>query len=198
MRMLISDDDAVSRHILKCTLSKWGHDVVVTSDGDEAWDALHEDDAPRLAIVDWMMPRTDGIELCKRIRNCETLRSVYVVMLTSKTTNTDLVAALEAGADDYIAKPFNSQELRARLNVGVRVVRLQAELASRIGELEDALANVKQLQGLLPICSYCKRVRDDRNYWEQVDTYISKNSDVEVSHSICPPCLENELDKLKS
>ena len=100
---------------------------------------------------------------------------------------------LEAGADDYMTKPFNPRELRARLHVGVRVVQLQKALLERFQQLEDAVRSVKQLQGLLPICSYCKKIRNDRNYWEQVDAYISRHSEAQFSHGICPDCYQAHL-----
>ena len=98
---------------------------------------------------------------------------------------------LDAGADDYLAKPFDRNELRARVQVGVRVVELQRHLAEHIKELETALSQVKQLQGILPICSYCKKIRDDQNYWQRVESYISDHSEAEFSHSICPSCYED-------
>jgi YesN/AraC family two-component response regulator len=103
------------------------------------------------------------------------------------------VTALEAGADDYVVKPFDQAELRARLQVGVRVLQLQTELADRVSELETALTNIRVLHGLLPICSYCKNVRDDQNYWQRVESYVESHADVQFSHSICPDCYETEV-----
>ena len=121
--------------------------------------------------------------------------------MTAKVRTRDIVTGLEAGADDYIVKPFNREELRARVRVGVRMLELQAILADRVRELEDALVRVKQLQGLLPICSYCKKVRDDRNYWQQVEAYIEGHSDAKFTHGICPECREKyvvpELERLR-
>lgn len=97
---------------------------------------------------------------------------------------------LDAGADDYIIKPFNREELRARVKVGVRILDLQNNLAGRVSELERAMAGVKQLQGLLPICCYCKKIRDDQNYWQQVEGYISRHSEAQFSHGVCPDCFE--------
>ncbi len=112
-------------------------------------------------------------------------------MLTAKTEKTDIVEGLKAGANDYITKPFDRQELRARVQVGETVVNLQRNLAARVRELEIALGTVKRLQGILPICSYCKQIRDDKNYWQQVDTYIAEHTDTQFSHGICPDCYES-------
>ena len=198
MRILIAEDDPVSRCFLETVLSKWNYEVISTCDGNEAWEAFQRE-APAIAILDWMMPGIDGAEVCRRIRTLETPFAPYLILLTAKSEKGDVVAGLEAGADDYITKPFNKQELRARLEVGLRISELQKNLAARIDELESALSRVKQLQGLLPICSYCKKIRSDHDYWEQVDTYITKHSEVAFSHSICPACYESIVEtQLKS
>jgi response regulator RpfG family c-di-GMP phosphodiesterase len=113
-----------------------------------------------------------------------------VILLTAKERGKDIVAGLQAGADDYVTKPFDHEELLARVQVGKRVVNLQLSLAERVSELEDALVQVRQLDGLLPICSYCKKIRNDHNYWEQVESYITDHSDAQFSHSICPGCYD--------
>ena len=125
----------------------------------------------------------------------------YLVVATVRQSLDDVLAGFQAGANDYITKPFHAQELRARLRVGRRVVELQAALASRVAQLQDALSRVKQLQGLLPICSYCKRIRDDHDYWQQVETYMSEHSQATFTHGICPECYEKffriELEELR-
>ena len=201
MRILIAEDDVVSRHLLEATLQKWGYEVIATADGLEALEVLRQPDGPSLAILDWMMPGMDGAEVCLKARELAAGRLLYIILLTAKGRKEDIVEGLTAGADDYVIKPFDRAELKARMNAGERVLRLQAELAVRVKELELALTNVKLLQGLLPICCYCKRIRDDQNYWQQVDTYVADHSEAVFTHGICPECRDRvvkpELERLK-
>jgi len=190
MKILIAEDDEVSRRILQLTLTAWGHEVITTRDGAEAWAILAREDAPSLAILDWMMPGMDGLEVCRRVRQKQTAVPTYLILLTAKGGKTDIVQGLNAGANDYVIKPFDRDELRARVQVGANVVELQQSLAERVLELEAALMQVKQLQGILPICSYCKNVRNDQNYWQQVESYVSEHTEAKFSHSICPNCYE--------
>jgi DNA-binding response OmpR family regulator len=190
MRILISEDDMVSRCVLETTLTKFGYDVVVAKDGVEAWRELRRPEPPSLVILDWMMPGLDGLEVCRRIRQDPSTQSLYVILLTARASKEDIVLGIEAGADDYITKPFDREELRVRVQAGARLIRLQQKLADRVRELANALARVHQLQGLLPICSYCKRIRNDQNYWQQIETYIAEHSGAEFSHGICPECYE--------
>jgi sigma-B regulation protein RsbU (phosphoserine phosphatase) len=194
MRVLIAEDDPVSRRVLVLTLEKWGYEPVPTSSGTEAWEALSSAGAPRLAILDWMMPGLDGVEVCRRLRRAERATATYVILLTARDNREDLIAGLEAGADDYVTKPFDRDELRARVQVGVRVLELQDALARRVDQLEDALSQVRQLRGLLPICAYCKKIRNDKDYWEQMETYVAKHSEAQFSHGICPTCLAEHLE----
>jgi CheY-like chemotaxis protein len=187
-KVLIADDDAVSCKVLEGTLKQWGHEVVAVRDGQAAWDLLKQEDPPRLALLDWMMPGLEGPEVCRRVRALARPVPTYIILLTAKGKSDDVVAGLESGADDYVTKPFDRQELRSRIRVGERVVALQQGLADRVRELETALGQVKQLKGLLPICGYCKKVRDDQNYWQRVETYIAAHSDARFSHGICPDC----------
>ncbi len=198
MKILIAEDDAVSRRVLEATLARWGFEVTTTTNGTEAWEALAAGDAPRLAILDWMMPEIDGLEICRRARQRPGAGPLHIILLTARGRKEDVIAGLQAGADDYVTKPFDHEELRARVQVGVRLIELQSMLADRVVELEEALARVRQLRGLLPICSYCKKVRDDQNYWQQVEQYVSTHADVKFSHGICPDCyrevVEPQLD----
>jgi sigma-B regulation protein RsbU (phosphoserine phosphatase) len=171
--------------------------VSLAHDGESAW-SLTQSQAPQLAILDWMMPALDGPALCRRIRQDATTAHMYLILLTSRDSRTDVVAGLDAGADDYLVKPFDPEELRARLQVGVRVLTLQERLADRIAKLETAVSTVKRLQGLIPICSYCKRIRSDSNDWEQLESYISEHTDAQFSHGICPSCLAVAYAELKN
>jgi DNA-binding response OmpR family regulator len=193
MRVLIADDEATSRHLIQATLGGWGFEVLLAVDGCEALRVLQESRGPEIAILDWMMPGIDGLDVCRRMRAAMPNAATYIILVTARGGLENVVRGLEAGADDYITKPFDPRELRARLHVGVRIVQLQKALTERFQELEDALKRLKQLQGLLPICSYCKKIRNDRNYWEQVDAYITSHSEAQFSHGVCPDCFEIHL-----
>ena len=188
MHALIADDDRMAREVLGKTLTRMGFDVTPTEDGAEAWKHLEGVEVPTLAIIDWMMPLMDGPEVLRHVRRERPLANLYLILLTSLESRRDVITGLDAGADDYIVRPFDPDELRARVQVGVRVLTLQERLTDRVAELQAALSNVKQLRGLLPICSYCKRIRGDDQYWLQVESYISDHSDAQFSHGICPAC----------
>jgi sigma-B regulation protein RsbU (phosphoserine phosphatase) len=201
MKILLADDDDLTRTTVGMALNDWGFEVACCSDGTAAWEKLRQEDGPRLALLDWLMPGLDGPEICRRARSESNLQSVYLILLTARSSQEDIVEGLSAGADDYVAKPFDREELRLRLRAGERILNLQSSLGERVTELEEALTRVSQLQKILPICSYCKKVRNDRDYWEQVEAYISAHVDVRFSHGICPECYESrvkpELAKLK-
>ena len=189
MRILIAADEPVTRELVEAKVSSWGHEVVVCENGLGALAQLERADRASMAILDWRMPDLTGLEICRRLRQDPTTSTpVYLILLTSNARREEVVAGLEAGADDYVVKPFHPDDLRARVQVGARVVGLQQALARRVQALEGALSRVKQLQGLLPICAYCKKVRDDRNYWRQVEHYLAEHSNLTFSHGICPDC----------
>jgi phosphoserine phosphatase RsbU/P len=192
-RILIAEDHYVSRHLLERNLTNWGFQVITAEDGEAAVRVLESDGAPPLAIIDWMMPRMDGLEVCRRVRQLTDRPYIYLVLLTAKSHKEEIATGLEAGADDYVIKPFDPDELRARLKVGQRVVDLERTLARKIEDLQTALADVKKLKRLLPICMYCKSVRDDQDYWHQIEEYIHSETGTDFSHGICPHC----MDKLK-
>jgi DNA-binding response OmpR family regulator len=190
MRILIAEDDFTSRTMLAGMLKKEGHAVTATVNGAEAWEALQQPGAPPLVIIDWMMPEMDGPEVVRRVRARQTDRPPYIIMLTSRGDKSDIVAGLDAGANDYLAKPFDVGELCARVEVGRRMLEMQAALSDKVGELRQALDEIKTLRGILPICANCKRIRDDHGYWNQVEVYIRDHTEVEFSHGICPECIK--------
>jgi DNA-binding response OmpR family regulator len=198
MKILIADDDPVSAALLERTLTPANMEVTFARDGADALRLLREPGSPSLAILDWMMPFLDGPDVCRLLRGDTSRPNRYLILLTSRDAREDVVAGLEAGADDYLVKPFHQGELLARVTVGARVLELQDGLATRVEQLQAALSQVRELRGLLPICSYCKSVRSDENYWQQVDAYLMQITDAKLTHGICPPCfdrLSKELDE---
>jgi PleD family two-component response regulator len=147
MKILLAEDEAVSRSALSRLLERWGYEVVLTTDGAAAWHVLQQPEPPQLALLDWMMPGIDGLRLCQAVRQHRPEPYIYLLLLTAKNRRADLIAGLEAGADDYVTKPFDSQELRVRLHTGQRIISLQTDLicdreAQRILATHDALTGV--------------------------------------------------------
>jgi len=194
MKILVAEDDAISRQVLIGMLKKWNFESIAVTNGLAAWQELQANSAPQLAILDWTMPGMDGIDICKKVRSHPGMASTYIMLLTARHRSEDIVEGLGAGADDYITKPFEGKELQARIQVGIRVLKLQEDLETRVVELQDALSQVKQLRGLLPICSYCKKIRDDQNYWLQIESYFSEYTQTKFSHSICPECFIDKVE----
>ena len=178
MRILIAEDDLTSRAVLEGVLKKIGHDITAVTNGVDAWDLMQRRDAPLLTILDWMMPGLDGLEVARRARSLQSERHSYIIMLTTKSAKSDIATALKAGADDYLVKPFNADELRARIEVG------------RAEELRSALEQIRTLQGIVPICDTCKKIRDDQGYWKQVEVYVRERTGAFFSHGICPECMD--------
>lgn len=188
MKILIAEDDMTSRRLLEVILKRLDYDIVVTHDGTEAWEALRQADAPQVAILDWMMPGMDGVQVCRRIRQEKTGIPTYIIMLTTRDSREDIIQGLEAGANDYVTKPFDASELHARIQVGRRVLELETTLEERVRELQETIVQLKSLQGLLPICMHCHKIHDDRASWQRLEQYIEAHTDARFSHGICPEC----------
>jgi sigma-B regulation protein RsbU (phosphoserine phosphatase) len=190
MRILIADDEPLSRSMLLRVLNSWGHEVIDVKDGSEAWDVLRSGTGPQMALLDWIMPEMDGVEVIRRVRESVSTqqRYTYMILLTQKGSKEEVVQGLGSGADDYMVKPFDPNELRVRIRSGERILELQSELVTVNKELQDALAQVKKLSGLLPICASCKKIRDDEGYWQQIEGYIRTHSEADFTHGICPDC----------
>ena len=195
MKILIAEDNLTSRTILESILKKWGYTVVSAGNGNEAWAALQAEGAPRLAILDWMMPGLNGLELCKLIRQRVLDDPAYIILLTVRDSKDDIVVGLDAGANDYVTKPFDNDELRARIQVGRRVLELQTALANNVKELQQAFLDIKTLRGIVPICMHCHKIRTDDQAWERIEKYVTDHSEAEFSHGICPECMKKYYSK---
>ncbi|HXW97650.1 MAG TPA: response regulator transcription factor [Gemmatimonadales bacterium] len=178
MRVLVAEDDPVSRLLLTKTLEGLKHEPLVAWDGHEAWERFIGEPVD-VVITDWMMPRVDGLELTRRIRARARERYTWVLLLTALHGKERYLDGMDAGADDFMSKPLDRQELQVRLRVAERILSLQQE--------------VRQLEGLLPICSYCKKIRDELDRWSQVEDYVSRHTEAQFSHGICPDCYERHL-----
>lgn len=174
MKILVADDDIVFRDVLVERLERWGYEVSVSDNGATTWNLLQSGEF-RFLLSDWMMPGIDGISLCQKIRSTRINEYIYIIMLSAKNEKEDTIEGLDAGADDYITKPFEWNELRSRIRSGQRILSLMEE--------------VNTLNSMLPICASCKQVRDDKGYWQQIETYITQHSNTEFTHSICPDCM---------
>jgi diguanylate cyclase (GGDEF)-like protein len=168
MRILIAEDEAISRRMLESTLTKWGYEVGVTSNGDDALAVLQDQDAPLLAILDVMMPGLEGVEVCRRMRQMNQASPTYMILLTAKSSKAEVVKGLQAGADDYLTKPFDRDELYARLQVGMRVVQLQRSLTGRVRQLELAEAELRNLSLTDDLTGLCNR----RGFFVHAEQYL--------------------------
>jgi phosphoserine phosphatase RsbU/P len=208
MKVLIADDDTISCVAIGRLLEKWGYEVVQAQDGRQALELLCQKDPPRMAILDWMMPEPDGVEICRHLKQVKDFPFIYTILLSIKHKKKDVVNALDSGAHDFLSKPVHTGELRSRIAVGARLVKAEDDIQSknrelaRINEqmkqtnteLQTALKEIKTLHGILPICIHCKRIRlenkeaEDPNSWVRMEEYISNRTEADFSHGICPIC----------
>jgi PAS domain S-box-containing protein len=188
MRILVADDDLTTLTMLTAVLEKWGYELVVAKNGSEAWEELQKIDAPRLVLLDWIMPGMDGVEVVRRVRAQDIPLQPYIIMLTSRTDDDDIVKGLEAGANDYLPKPYGQGKLRARMEVGTRMIGLQSALVEKVRELQTAMNEVRTLRGFIPICAYCRKIRDDKGFWQQVESYVHTHTLARFTHGCCPEC----------
>ena len=193
--ILLVEDDPLSRKVTQTALTKWGYTVHTADSVEAAWQYLNHSPKPDLLILDWKLPGQSGPEFCEALRKHECLKDLYIIMLTSSTGQENMLEGLNAGADDYVEKPVDGRFLEARVKVGQRIVDLQHDLQKKVAQLQEALDNVKELRGLLPICSYCKKIRNDGNYWERLETYLVNHTHAQFSHSICPDCYDSIVKK---
>jgi phosphoserine phosphatase RsbU/P len=182
MKILIAEDEPVAAKILQRALESFGHAVEVATNGAAAWEAFDRDPV-RLIVSDWLMPELDGLGLCQKVRARKMTPYTYFILLTSQETrpqNYDL--ATDAGVDDFLTKPLDRPTIRMRLRVAERILRFTTE--------------IRQLKDLIPICAYCRKIRNDDNYWQMVETYINEQTGSNFTHGICPSCSVNLLAQM--
>ncbi|MEW6267443.1 MAG: response regulator [Thermodesulfobacteriota bacterium] len=193
--LAVEDSQFALKFLLRCLAQESSFVVTQAGDGEEALNII-QTKPPDLVITDWSMPKMDGPELCRRVRAMNTEDYIYIILLSSMTSSEDIVIGLSAGADDYVIKPFKQEELMARVKAGVRVVRTQKALTRSNQELKAALAHIKTLRGLLPICMDCKKIRNDKDYWQEVDHYLTQTMEAEFTHSLCPDCMNKRMAEI--
>lgn len=178
MRILIAEDDEASALVLAAALRRLGHEVVAAPNGRVAWE-IFQRESIRVVVTDWMMPELDGLDLCRLLRADERSAYTWIILLTALGDRESCLKGMNAGADDFLGKPFDLEMLGARLRVAERVLRLKAQ--------------VRQLEGLLPVCSYCKKIRDEADRWTMMEEYVMKHSAASFSHSVCPDCYAEHI-----
>jgi len=178
MKVLIVEDDLIASRVLEAALTKLGHEALVAEDGEAAWQILRTQPV-RAVVSDWQMPRLNGLELCQRIRSKKGDYVYFILLTQMEATEKNLHEATDAGVDDFLGKPIDPAQLWMRLRVAERILGFTTE--------------VRQLESFLPICGYCKKVRDDHNYWQQIERYISSRTGTNFSHGVCPDCMESVL-----
>ncbi|MCI0470867.1 MAG: response regulator [Candidatus Aminicenantes bacterium] len=186
--VLIVDDVPKNLQVLGNILRKKEYNIAAATSGKQALDMV-EKVLPDLILLDIMMPDIDGLEVCGKLKKSPRAKDIPVIFLTAKTTTEDIVKGFEVGAVDYLTKPFNSLELLARAQTHIELKRSRDKERELIVKLRDALTKVKQLSGLIPICSRCKKIRDDEGYWQRVEEYLETHSEAQLTHSLCPECV---------
>ncbi len=196
IKIMIVDDDPDVLFATTRLVKKAGYTVMEASTGEAAIKTAR-DQKPDIILLDVVLPDIMGTELCRQIKADPRAGGGYVLLTSGMKTASDQQAdGLDAGADGYIARPVSNRELIARINAMVRILTAERERDQVIEELRQALAKIKQLSALLPICMHCKKIRDDKGYWSEIETYIRENTDTEFSHSICRECAQKHYPEL--
>jgi len=178
----MAEDDPVSATILEAALSKLGYEPVIAHDGTEAWEKFKEEPV-RLIVSDWMMPGVDGLSLCEQVRSHPKAPYTYFILLTANHTSAEnYEKASAAGVDDFLTKPLDREAIRMRLRVAERILKYTME--------------IRQLQEMIPICVYCRKVRDEHDFWDLVESYVQKETGSSFTHAACPDCYEREVERL--
>ncbi len=187
LKILIVDDSTANIDLMVKMLEPEAYNLAIATDGAKAL-KLAAHFQPDLILLDVIMPRLDGFETCRRLQENEATKAIPIIFVTAKTGTDNLVAGFQRGGRDYITKPFQRDEVLARIRTHLRLRVLIRNQETLIAELKEALSQVKTLRGFLPICASCKKIRDDQGYWHQIETYIRDHSEADFSHGICMDC----------
>jgi sigma-B regulation protein RsbU (phosphoserine phosphatase) len=191
VKILIAEDEFTTRMMVQVCLENWGYRVDSVTNGVEAWEQLKKPGSANIAILDWEMPELDGVEVCRRLKEMESEVPVYVILLTARDSNTDIVKGFDAGADDYMTKPFNDNELRARVRVAERLVRTQRSLGESVTELKDALNQLEMLESGVEVCGQCRSIFNPyEGKWNRLDDVFNNEADQRFVVNICPDCMK--------
>ncbi len=193
--ILIVDDTPENLTVLRQMLAEHNYMVRPALNGEIAIKAVNTS-SPDLILLDIRMPGMDGYEVCKQLKSEEKTRRIPVIFISALNELDDKIKAFSLGGVDYITKPFQAEEVLARVKTHLTLRSLQKSLEDKNAQLQKALDEIKTLRGILPLCSFCKKIRDDKGYWEQVDVYIHKHSQADISHSICPDCAREHYPDL--
>ena len=175
--------------LVQVSLENWGYRVESVVNGNQAWDILQRREAPQIAILDWEMPELDGVEVCRMVKEMERENSPYIILLTARDSKKDIVEGFDAGADDYMTKPFDDNELRARVRVAERLVRTQTSLTETVAELKEVLNQLEMIQGGMTVCPSCHKIfNNDDDCWYSIEETVIRQNDLNFIHTICPHC----------
>jgi DNA-binding response OmpR family regulator len=188
VKILIADDELTTRMLVQVSLENWGYRVESVVDGHEAWSILKKKDDFHIVILDWEMPKLDGIEVCRRIKEMDLDSPPYIILLTARDSKKDIVQGFDAGADDYMTKPFNDNELRARVRVAERLVRTQTSLADTVNELEEVLNLLETIQEGVEVCPSCYKIRCIDDEWLSIQESVDQHANLHFIHTDCPDC----------
>jgi DNA-binding response OmpR family regulator len=189
VKILIAEDEFTTRMMVQVCLENWGYRVESVTNGEEAWAKLQKPDAPHIAILDWEMPLLNGVEVCRRVKEMEVENPPYIILLTGRDSKTDIVRGFDAGADDYMTKPFNNDELRARTRVAERLVRTQSSLSESVAELRAALNQLEMLECGVEICGSCRKILNRYDgEWYSFDDLLKNSNDPHFAIGTCPQC----------
>ena len=191
-KVLCIEDDKTTSSILAYLLKKWGYTPLIFENARKAMKILDDENPPQLILTDWVMPEMNGLEFTAAIRKKYLKRHIYIIILSSLSEKNNVIEGLQTGADDYIVKPFAPQELECRLKIGERTLTLRNQLSSKVEELTKTIETIKKLEGLIPICMHCKKIRITDDYWQQIEEYIEHHSNAKFTHGICEECLKNK------